>query len=86
LELAAAGAGMSGGISFSVALGALKDGRKVARYGWNGQGMWIDLQRPDANSKMSRPYLFMKTVDEKLVPWVASQTDLLADDWMIVKD
>jgi hypothetical protein len=77
---------MSGGISFSVALGALKDGKRVARYGWNGQGMWIHLQRPDAGSKMSAPYLYMKTVAEKLVPWTAAQTDLLAEDWMIVND
>lgn len=28
-----------------------------------------------------RPYLAMWTVDQQIVPWVASQTDLLAEDW-----
>ena len=30
-----------------------------------------------------RPYLAMWTADEQIVPWVASQTDLLADDWIV---
>jgi hypothetical protein len=33
---------------------------------------------------MSLPYIFMKTADDKLVPWLASQTDLLSDDWEVV--
>jgi hypothetical protein len=45
--------------------------------------MWLKLQEPDANSKMTRPYIYMSTVDQDLVPWVASQTDLLADDWEV---
>lgn len=61
------------------------DGRKVRRAGWNGKGMWLALQVPDANSKMSLPYVYMKTVDDKLVPWLCSQTDLLATDWEIVE-
>ena len=69
-------------LSFSDALDKLKDGHKIARYGWNGKGMWLDLQRPDEHSKMTRPYIYMKTVDSQLVPWVASQTDILADDWV----
>jgi hypothetical protein len=43
--------------------------------------MWIALQVPDANSKMGLPYIYMSTVDGKLVPWLASQTDILAEDW-----
>lgn len=63
------------------ALWALKNDMQVARRGWNGKGMYLELQVPDAYSKMTRPYIFMKTVDHDLVPWVASQTDLLAEDW-----
>lgn len=71
-------------LDFGVALIALREGNRVARSGWNGKGMWIALQVPDAHSKMSLPYLYMKTVDDKLVPWLASQTDILASDWEVV--
>lgn len=71
-------------MDFGQALHALKNGKKVARKGWNGQGMWLNLQVPDEHSKMRRPYIYMKPVDGQLVPWVASQSDLLANDWMIV--
>ena len=60
-------------------------GGRFARAGWNGKGMYIELQRPDAHSKMTLPYIFMKTVQGDLVPWLASQTDMLADDWMEVE-
>lgn len=66
---------------FGVALGELRGGARVSRQGWNGKGMYIEMQVPDENSKMSLPYLFMRTVDGNLVPWLASQTDLLAKDW-----
>lgn len=59
----------------------MQNGGKVARAGWNGKDMWLELQVPDANSKMSLPYVYMKTADNKLVPWLCSQTDLLAADW-----
>lgn len=71
-------------LSFSHAIVALKEGFNVRRAGWNGKGMWLGLQKPDAGSKMGLPYIFMSTVDGKLVPWLASQTDMLADDWGIV--
>jgi len=60
-----------------------KRGSKIYRTGWNGYGQWVELQTPDENSKMKRPYLYMSPVDGELVPWVASQTDLLGDDWQI---
>lgn len=66
------------------AVGMLQEGRRLARHGWNGKGMYIELQVPDEHSKMTLPYVFMKTADGKLVPWLCSQTDLLADDWQIV--
>lgn len=64
-------------MDFGNAIRALKDGKKVSREGWNGKGMWLALQVPDAHSKMSLPYIYMKTADDKLVPWLASQTDVL---------
>ena len=67
---------------FGSALLYLRDGKRVAREGWNGKGMWIALQIPDEHSKMSLPYIYMKTADDKLVPWLASQTDILAGDWI----
>lgn len=70
-------------LSFGQALEALEIGVRVCRAGWNGKGMWIELQRPDAHSKMTLPYIFMKTVQGDLVPWLASQTDMLAKDWII---
>jgi hypothetical protein len=61
----------------------LNDGQRVARSGWNGKGMWLELQRPDNGSKMTLPYVYMKTAQDDLVPWLCSQTDLLATDWEI---
>ena len=72
------------GMDFGDAIRCLKRGQRVQRHGWNGKGMWLELQVPDAHSKMSLPYIFMKTADEKLVPWLASQTDVLGDDWRVV--
>ena len=62
----------------------LKLGKKVMRNGWNGKGMWLEYQKPDENSKMTLPYVFMTTVQGDRVPWLASQTDLLAEDWDVV--
>jgi len=68
-------------MNFGQAIERLKDGGRVARTGWNGKGMWLKLQLPDAHSKMSLPYIYMSTVTGDLVPWLASQTDMLAGDW-----
>lgn len=61
----------------------MHQGLKVRRQGWNGKGMWLALQVPDANSKMTLPYVYIRTAGEigDLVPWLCSQTDLLAVDW-----
>lgn len=72
-------------MNFGKAIESLKQNKKVARKGWNGKGMWLRLQVPDAHSKMSLPYIYMKTADDKFVPWLASQTDMLAEDWDIVE-
>lgn len=77
-------------MNFGQALDALKLGSKVQRSGWNGKGLWLELQVPDAHSKMTLPYIFMsypedaKTTPGARVPWLASQTDMLSDDWQIV--
>jgi len=60
--------------------------QRVARRGWNGKGMWLALQKPDERSKMTLPYVYMKTADGALVPWLASQTDILAEDWFVVEE
>lgn len=71
-------------MNFETILPLIKAGGRAARMGWNGKGMWIALQVPDANSKMGLPYLYILTADGKLVPWLASQSDLLAEDWVKV--
>jgi len=80
-------------MNFGQTIEALKNGNKVARKGWNGKGIFIELQVPDANSKMTSPYIFIDTTGlqtdneaapKSLVPWLASQTDMLADDWCVV--
>lgn len=67
--------------SIGWAVKQMQMGARVARSGWNGKGMYLELQVPDANSKMTLPYVYMKTVQGDLVPWLCSQTDLLATDW-----
>lgn len=71
-------------MDFSEALTLAKTGARISRVGWNGAGMWVALQTPDEHSMMRRPYLYMSPIDGELVPWVASQSDLLADDWGVV--
>jgi hypothetical protein len=72
-------------MNFGEAIEALKSGLRVSRSGWNGKGMWLALQVPDSHSKMSLPYIYMRTVTDNLVPWLASQTDVLAEDWGVVE-
>ncbi len=83
-------------ISFGDAVAELKQGCKVARIGWNGKGMWLRYINPYYNSQylVSEksgiegtlfPYIAMKTSDNKLVPWLASQTDILTDDWFVLE-
>lgn len=79
----AARAFISGDIG--TAVGHMRRGGKVARAGWNGKGMWLALQEPDAGSKMTEPYVYMKTAQGGLIPWLCSQADLLATDWQSVE-
>jgi hypothetical protein len=82
------------GMSLGVALEFLKTGHRVARKGWNGKGIFLELRRPDEHSKMTQPYIYIDTTGlvtnnpdapKGRVPWLASQTDLLAEDWVIVE-
>lgn len=83
-------------MNFGQAIEVLKSGGKVRRAGWNGKGLSIEMQVPDEHSKMTLPYLFMNYpctpasdtapvnhINAK-VPWLASQTDMLSEDWKIV--
>ncbi len=60
------------------------------RMGWNGKNQWIKLQRPTEFSKMTKPYIYMEIEHEDgtfdRVPWLASQTDMLADDWVAMPE
>jgi Protein of unknown function (DUF2829) len=72
------------------AIKQMRDGKRVRRFGWNGKGMWLLLQVPDDHSKMTLPYIYIEYPaghvaypEGSRVPWLASQTDLLAVDWEI---
>jgi hypothetical protein len=77
-------------MDFGQAITALKSGLAVRRSGWNGKNMWLALQVPDANSKMTLPYVYIEYPAGSVpypqgsrVPWLASQTDMLNDDWEV---
>lgn len=78
------------GMTFGQAIEAMRKNLRVARAGWNGKGMWLRMVIPGGDNLEydmgyeNLPYIEMKTVDDKLVPWLASQTDMLAEDWQIV--
>lgn len=79
------------GTDFGNALTMLKDGKRVARHGWNGKGMWLTLITSwndggilDTLDYEKLPFIAMKTADDQVVPWLASQTDILARDWVMV--
>lgn len=81
-------------LNFGQAIEALKDGKRVARKGWNGKGIYLEMQRPDAHSKMTLPYIYIVTnglvtdnpdAPKGIVPWLASQTDMLSEDWYVVE-
>lgn len=96
------------GLSFGLALEALKKGFRVSRQGWNGKGMWLSLSSPEGRTvtydqfwspnnrqfaimsggtAVVLPCITMKTATgEILMGWLASQTDMLSDDWHILKD
>ena len=80
-------------MTFGGALKALKAGKKVARTGWNGKGMYLYLadgtlltQEIGDGSYPFADSIVMKTADNRYcIGWLASQTDMLAEDWCTVK-
>ena len=94
---------LTDGMSFGLAIEAAKKGKKIARAGWNGKGMWVIYRTgypdgipcnkntadavgiPEGTLFKVRPYLQMKCVDDSFQMWLASQSDILADDWYIVE-
>jgi hypothetical protein len=70
-------------MNFGTAIQALRNGESVYRDGWNGPGQFLTLQVPDENSKMTLEYIYITTVQGDRVPWLASQTDALANDWRV---
>lgn len=84
------------GCTFGHAVELLKTGFKLARKGWNGKGMYISyvaaeewassaLERPWSQDLKPIPWIGMKTVDDTFVPWLASQSDILAEDWVLAE-
>jgi hypothetical protein len=86
-------------VSFGHAVEALKQGKKVSREGWNGKGMFLFLVPgstfkvdraplntiyPEGTSINYQPHIDMKTAQDTVVPWLASQSDVLAEDWIIL--
>lgn len=84
---------------FGDAIRYLKQGKRVSRSGWNGKGMWLyyvpggvyQAQTPVARERFGdsvpyRAYVAMVTVDGDVVPWLASQSDVLAGDWSLVEE
>lgn len=65
------------------AIKQLRNGSRVTRAGWNGRGQWLALQLPDGGSFMTLPYIYIRTVAGDRVPWLPSQTDILATDWQL---
>lgn len=93
------------GLTFGLAIEALKKGMKVCREGWNGKGMWLayspgskalpaerfwagpnaEYAKANGGTADVLPCITMKTATgEILMGWLASQTDMLAEDWQIV--
>lgn len=75
-------------MNFSQALEAMRErNARVQRSGWNGKGMWIRIVGVRDGDKSviptypQRSYIEMKDAQGWVVPWLASQTDLLATDW-----
>jgi hypothetical protein len=87
-------------MSFGHALEVLKSGGRVARAGWNGKGMFLFLVAgsvfrvnrppllgiyPEGTEVRYHAHIDMKTADGQVVPWLASQTDVLAEDWVVLE-
>jgi len=76
------------GLDFGEAIRCIKKGLKVARKGWNGKGMFIELQSPDENSLMTFPYPYftIPNCEEGIrrIPYASTIVDIMSEDWEIV--
>lgn len=76
---------------FEYAVTFARSGAHIAREGWNGKGMYVLLADGGMFTVDGRvegdllPFMVMKTVSGQFVPWLISQTDLVADDWLVVR-
>ena len=69
-------------ITFGEALVALKKGEKIARKGWNGKGMYVELNKGlDYSFSILNPFFIIKNVNNSHSTWVPSVNDCLAEDW-----
>lgn len=96
------------GMTFGMAIEAMKKGKRVARKGWNGKGMWLSIPftngpadipyynifgkhngeyaHQNGGTAKVTPFITMKAADGSIVMgWLASQTDMLAEDWLVVE-
>ena len=82
-------------MDFGNAIRELKNGKSLYRKGWNGKGICIRLMNASDSKDMTQDYIYIDTTGLKtnnrdapksMVPWLASQTDMLADDWEVVND
>lgn len=72
-------------MNFGEALDGLKSGQKVARTGWNGNGMYVQLNNGgDYELSEILPFFVIKNVKNSFNTWVPSVSDLLAEDWEVV--
>jgi hypothetical protein len=74
-------------LPFGLAVEALKNGLAVARLGWNGKDMYVNLNPPyvDEAGHLHRQYMTLKTADGSIATWAPSGSDALAEDWVIVE-
>ncbi len=77
-------------MNFSQALDILKEGHlHLFRTGWNGKDMYIYLEKhaeddTTYSNRTYEPFIAMRTAQLAYIPWLASQSDLLAEDWELV--
>jgi hypothetical protein len=73
-------------MNFSGALNHAKAGSRIQRSGWNGKNMHVELVPTTSAGVITEPFLAMRTAQGGLIPWLASQADLLAEDWSVQPD
>lgn len=76
-------------MTFGEAIEALKAGKRVARSGWNGREMWLTLIKAGNAMHLGldmQDCIGIRTAQRVMQPgWLASQADMLSDDWHVVE-